>query len=471
MDTVCTLQSSCDGTLLLTRKQDQGVISLILVMPQFRSQYPQCSPTSPHYGFNTGFMTGMLLLGGFLGCLFYPYVADKLSRKWALSVAVAFFDVGAIIQTAAPNYGTLVAGRAIGGIGVGTLAMGAPLYISEISPPEMRGSLLVLEELTIVIGAIISYWVSYGTKDLAGDPAFRIPFGLQMVPATILGICIHLFPYSPRWLVMVDRHDDSLQALAHLRRLPSDDHRVQAEWRSIIGEVAFQRELTQRQHPGKSGFSLELLRWFDLFKRDTWRRTAAACGICFFTQFSGINAFVYYAPTLFTSLGQNYHSSLILAGMINIGQFIGIVPTMIFMDNIGRRPLAIWGAVGMGVAHAIMASIYAQFGNSWPQHQAAGWACVAFVCKFSQIKILRISVSYADFAYPIDMYVIAFGLSYGPLIWTLPSEVFQNVHRAKGVGLAVSISWLANFIIVRFSSCPNDIPLLKSDPRGSLFLQ
>ena len=104
---------------------------------------------------------------------------------------------------------------------MGTLAMGAPLYISEISPPEMRGSLLTLEELFIVIGAIISYWVTYGTKDLAGDAAFRVPFGLQMLPATLLGVCIHIFPYSPRWLVMVDRHDDSLRSLSKLRRLPA----------------------------------------------------------------------------------------------------------------------------------------------------------------------------------------------------------------------------------------------------------
>jgi MFS family permease len=101
-------------------------------MPQFRAQFPRVDPSAPHYGFDTGFMTGMLLLGGFVGCLAYPYAADKLSRKWALSLAVLFFDVGAIIQTAASSYGVLVAGRAIGGIGVGTLAMGAPLYISEV---------------------------------------------------------------------------------------------------------------------------------------------------------------------------------------------------------------------------------------------------------------------------------------------------------------------------------------------------
>ena len=360
---------------------DQGVISLILVMPQFQHEYPKVATTAPHYGFNTGFMTGMLLLGGFVGCLVYPYAADKLSRKWALSVAVLFFDVGAIIQTSSKSYGTLVAGRAIGGIGVGTLAMGAPLYISEIAPPQMRGSLLVLEELTIVIGAIFSYWVTYGTQYLDGGAAFRIPFGLQVIPATLLGVFIHFFPYSPRWLVMADRHDDSLKAIARLRRLPAGNYHVQAEWQSIIGEVAFQREAASKDHCGATGFKLEMLQWTALFKRKNIKRTIVASGICFFTQFSGINAFVYYAPTLLTTLGQNHHNSVILAGMVNIGQLVGVVPAMIFMDNIGRRNLAIWGAIGMCIPHIFMAALYGSYGHSWPDHQAAGWACVAFLCE------------------------------------------------------------------------------------------
>lgn len=133
-------------------------------MPQFRQQYPETYPDSPGYGFHVGLMTGILELGAFIGCLFLPYVADRMSRKWSLSVATAFFVVGAVIQTASQNYDTLVAGRFIGGIGVGTLAMGAPLYISEIAPPSRRGSLLVLESISIIIGAILAYWITYGTR-------------------------------------------------------------------------------------------------------------------------------------------------------------------------------------------------------------------------------------------------------------------------------------------------------------------
>lgn len=272
--------------------------------------------------------------------------------------------------------------------------MGAPLYISETAPPQMRGSLLVLEELTIVIGAIVSYWITYGTQELSGGASFRLPFGLQMVPATLLGFGIHLFPYSPRWLVMADRHQDSLLALAKLRRLPTTDPRVQAEWRSIIGEIAFQREVFRSDHPTAQGATLEVLRWLDLFNKGVWRRTICACGICFFTQFSGINAFVYYAPTLFTDLGQTGDMSTILAGMINVGQFVGVVPAMFFMDKIGRRNMAIWGAVGMCAAHAIMAGIYGAYGASWETHRVGGWVCVACVCKFAPLRSLGMLGSY-----------------------------------------------------------------------------
>ena len=119
---------------------------------------------------------------------------------------------------------------------------------------------------------------------MAGQAAFRLPFGLQMVTATTLGVGIHFFPYSPRWLAMVHREDESLQTISKLRRLPTTDSRVQSEWKSILAEVEFQAALVEREHPGVTGAKRELFSWLDLFNKKTRKRTAVACGICFFTQ-------------------------------------------------------------------------------------------------------------------------------------------------------------------------------------------
>lgn len=254
-------------------------------MDQFHKHFPQTDPGHPNYGFNVGFMTGMLELGAFIGCLFLPYLADRISRKWSLTVATFFFCVGAIIQTAAPDYGTLVAGRTIGGVGVGTLAMGAPLYISEIAPPNLRGSLLVLEAISIVIGAIIAYWITYATREIDGEWAFRLPFVLQMVPALCVGGGIHFFPYSPRWLAMRGRDEDSLQSLCKLRKVPVSDDRVQAEWKGIMSEVRFQKEILAKDHPSTNAVALELAQWVDLFRPKYLKRTLIALGIPFFQQF------------------------------------------------------------------------------------------------------------------------------------------------------------------------------------------
>lgn len=267
---------------------DQGVISLILTMPQFHETFPEISPGHSRYGFNMGFMTGMLEFGAFIGCLFFPMFADRYSRKWGLAAATAFFCVGAIIQTTSPSYGVLVAGRTIGGIGVGTLAMGAPLYISEIAPPNLRGSLLVLEAISIVIGAIIAYWITYGTRVIPGEWAFRLPFLLQIFPALMVGIGIQFFPYSPRWLAMRHRNEDSLRSLQKLRRLPETDERVQREWKGIILEVEVQERAVIRDHGADVNFVLlEFKQWADLFTAKYRSRTFVALAIPFFQQFSG----------------------------------------------------------------------------------------------------------------------------------------------------------------------------------------
>ncbi|KAH6999631.1 general substrate transporter [Ilyonectria destructans] len=399
---------------------DQGVISIINVMPLFHNAYPETKTA-----FGTGFMTGMLLLGAFFGCLFMPYLADKISRKWALTVVVVIFDIGAIIQTAATSYGMLVAGRAIGGIGVGTLAMGAPLYISEISPPNLRGTLLVLESISIVSGVVIAFWITFATRNIPSELSFRLPLGLQMVCATFLGFGIHFFPYSPRWLALVNRPTEALSSLSRLRSLPTTDERVQAEYKSIVAEVEFQKLVQEAKYPGVGGLKLEALLWLDLFDRKKWRRLAVGCGVCFFQQFSGINAFIYYAPTLFRSIGQSDDMSLILSGVFNILQLVAVAVCFVVIDKVGRRPLAIVGGFGTAACYAVIAVLAGLYSKDWGASPAAGWACVAMAFAF----------------------ILVYGVSYSPLGWALPPEVFSTSSRAKGVALATCVNWLANFTV------------------------
>ncbi|KAI0905178.1 general substrate transporter [Ustulina deusta] len=399
---------------------DQGVISVILVMDQFLAVFPRAGTA-----FGSSLVTSLLLLGAFVGVIFLPYVVDRISRKRAIVVCVFIFTVGAVIQTAARNYNTLSAGRFIGGIGTGTLALSAPLYISEIAPSNLRGTLLVLESISIVSGVVIAFWITYGTRFLHSEASFRLPFALQIVPAIILGLSILFFPYSPRWLALVNRNDECLASLAKLRGLPQTDLRVQKEYQGIVTEVEVQRAMQERRHPKKRGLSLEILQWTDLLSRKMWRRTVVGVGVSFFQQFMGINAFIYYAPTLFRELGQSYESSLTLSGVFNVLQLVTVIVCFFIIDKVGRRWLAIVGAVGECVSYVIIAVLSGLYEDNWLDHRAAAWVSIAFAFVF----------------------ILSFGLSYSPLAWALPTEVFPTSVRSKGVALSNLANWLSNFII------------------------
>jgi len=159
----------------------------------------------------------------------------------------------------------------------------------------------------------------------------------------------------------------------------------------------------------------------------------------------GINAFIYYAPTLFTSLGQA-DLSLVLAGTLNIGQLVAVVIAFLIIDVVGRRKLAIWGAFAMGLPYIIIAALYGLYSDDWPAHPAAGWACVAMACKSPQYTITGIlSKDVADMS--PDLYILAYGVSYSPLAWALPSEVFSTTQRSKGVAISTATVWISNFIV------------------------
>ncbi|KAI9810837.1 MAG: hypothetical protein M1827_006044 [Pycnora praestabilis] len=410
---LCALFSALGGLLF---GYDQGVVSVILVMPQFLDRFTQVSATASGAGFYKGLLTAMIELGAFIGALNQGWIADKISRKYSIVVAVIIFTVGSVLQTAAVDYDMLVVARLIGGIGIGMLSMVAPLYIAEVSPPEIRGTLLVLEEFAIVTGIVVAFWITYGTKGMAGEWAWRLPFLLQMVPGLILGVGILFLPFSPRWLVSKGRDQEALTTLGQFRQLPTSDTRVQQEWYDIRAEVAFQKEMSAERHPHlqdrskASRIKLEVVSWTDCFKRGCWRRTHVGVGLMFFQQFVGINALIYYSPTLFQTMGLDYDMQLIMSGVLNITQLVGVSTSLWTLDRFGRRPLLLWGSLGMFLSHLIIAILVGKFSKDWPSHRPEGWTSVAFLL----------------------FYMISFGASWGPVPWALPSEIFPSSLRAKG---------------------------------------
>ncbi|EFY92295.1 MFS monosaccharide transporter, putative [Metarhizium acridum CQMa 102] len=414
---ICASFSAIGGLLF---GYDQGVISVILVMDKFLGRFEEVSDTASGAGFYKGLMTAMITLGAFIGALNQGWIADMYSRKYSIMIAVVIFTVGSSLQTASVDYAMLVTARLIGGVGIGMLSMVVPLYISEISPPEIRGTLLVLEEFSIVLGIVISFWITYGTQYIGSHWSWQLPFLLQIIPGLLLGFGAMFLPFSPRWLASKGRDEDALLNLAKLRCLPLTDPRVQREWMEIITESRFQNGILAERHPNlvKGGVAnklkLEFSTWMDCFKRGCWRRTHVGAGLMFFQQFVGINALIYYSPTLFGTMGLDHNMQLIMSGVLNVTQLIGVMSSLWTLDRYGRRKILLCGSVGMFVSHFVIAVLVSKFSSNWPAHKAEGWTSVAFLL----------------------FYMLAFGASWGPVPWAMPAEIFPSSLRAKGVSIS-----------------------------------
>ncbi|KAH8077366.1 hexose transport-related protein [Filobasidium floriforme] len=431
----CVL-AACTGGLLkfVTYRPgfDQGILSVVYVMPRFLDQFPEVNDSvSTAASFNKGLMTGMLEMGAFLGALMAGFVADKYSRKASILFGLIWFVLGSTVQTASFNYATLVAGRTLGGVGIGILSSTAPMYISEaseVAPPNVRGALLAMEQFTIVLGIIVMFYITYATRHIASDWCYRLPFLLQMVPSIFLGGSLYFLPYSPRWLASKGREEECLDALCKLRQLPSSDPRIQAEWILIRGEAIHNREALLIRHPNMrgEGFKMELQReiasWVDMFRPEVIRRTHIGIGLMFFQQFVGINALIYYSPSLFETLGLDYELRLTLSGVMNVVQIAGVIPAIFLLDKLGRKFWLYFGSFGMMSSHFIVAAMVARYSANWADHPAQAWVGVAFIL----------------------FYIWCFGT---PVPWSMPAEVHASSYRAKGVALATCSNWINNFII------------------------
>ncbi|KAF9462301.1 general substrate transporter [Collybia nuda] len=428
-----------------------GIFGGILVMSNFRKTFPSINNTSMQ-----GLVSSILNLGAWLGTIQNGWASEQMGRRKSITFACFFFVLGIGLQVGARNaayhfvgYGSIAINvvlaitwvrRFLAGFGVGALSVATALYNSEIAPTSIRGSLGSLFQLSCELGTLVAFWVDFGTNNIGGtgdgqsEAAWRVPISLQLFPCLILAVGILFAPESPRWLVSQSREDEALQELSSLRRLPTTSPEVQVEYLEILGQYKFQAELEREERSGATegtGWTQSLAvmwhQWSFLFKTAAnRRRVLVGVLVMFFQQWNGINAVLFYAPSIFQGLGfTGTTTSLLATGVVGIVMLFATVPTVIYLDRVGRKPTLIVGALIMGACHIIIAVLSGLYEDSWSFHKTAGWVACVFVWVFS----------------------MAFAMTFGPVAWVLCSEIFPLRARSKGLSIAASSNWINSFVV------------------------
>lgn len=394
----------------------------------------------PYYGISNdpntvGWIVAGVVLGAILGAAVGGKLADAFGRRRSVVVTAVMFAVGSIACAYAPSPDWLIAGRIFLGFAIGIASCVAPLYISEMAPPQIRGGLVSLNQLMITIGIVFSYAVDYGFSTMAEAgtltqrEAWGWMLGFGFFPAVILGVGMLMLPDSPRWLAAKGRRDDAERTLKKIRGTDN-----------VSQEMAEIDESLREEDKEAKGSWSELLQ--------PWLRPLliVGIGIGVFQQFSGINTVIYYAPTIFKLAGYESDSVAILAtagvGLFNV---IMTVVAVFLMDKVGRRPLLLTGLVGMMIS--LMALGYAFYVKDTSAGSDLG--AIPVICLVSLL-----------------LYVGSFAISLGPIFWLLISEIYPTKIRGLAMGLATMIQWGANLAVTQ--SFPNMIATLK--PFGTFWL-
>jgi len=367
-----------------------------------------------------GLTVSAVLLGAAAGSVMAGRVADHTGRLRTMQLSAALFVVSAVGAGLAGSLPVLAVFRFVGGLGVGAASVIAPAYIAEIAPARIRGRLGSLQQLAIVLGIFIALLVDFAlalsagsaSKNLAlGLSAWRWMFLAMIVPAVAYGVLSLTIPESPRYLVA--RQRDS-QAGAVLRRVLGDI--------DVPGKIAQIRQTLSREAAP---------RWRDLHGPAlgllpiVW----AGIGLSVFQQFVGINVIFYYSSVLWQSVGFSANDSLLITVITSVVNVLTTIVAIATVDRFGRRPLLLIGSLGMTVTLGVMALV---FGTA--PLNAAGQP----VLHGATGPIALIAA---------NLYVFAFGMSWGPVVWVLLGERFPNRIRAAALGVAASAQWIANFIV------------------------
>jgi SP family galactose:H+ symporter-like MFS transporter len=370
---------------------DTGVIAgaLLFIKPDFNLG-----------SFESGMVVAAVPIGAVLGAAVAGPMSDKRGRRAMIILSSIVFALGALASAAAPGTAVLVIARVIVGVAIGVASAAAPVYISEVAPPEKRGQLVSFFQLAVTVGIVVAYLVGLAFNASGG---WRWMLGLGAVPALILGIGMIEMPQSPRWLVMAGKDYVARATLARIRE---------------ADPVAIDRELEEI----KESLEVEPGGWRDLLHPVVRAALVVGVGLAILQQITGINTVIYYAPTIVQFSGINSDASAILAavgvGVVNVGM---TVLALRLLDRAGRRTLLIGGVSGMIVSLVALGAAFLGGGGG------TGSSIVAIGSLMA--------------------YVGAFAISLGPIFWLMNAEIYPLNVRSKAAAVGTMANWMFNFIV------------------------
>jgi SP family arabinose:H+ symporter-like MFS transporter len=346
-----------------------------------------------------GWTVSSLLFGCIIGVISAGKPGDIFGRKKTLMAAAFLFVVSAAGSALASSLVVFIIYRIIGGLGVGIASMLSPMYISEISPAAQRGRLVSFNQLAIVIGILLAF-VSNALLVDTGENNWRWMLAVMGMPALLFLVFLFFAPESPRWLV---QKGFSEQALVILGKINGS---------SAAGEELKTIEASIAEEKDSGSFR-------EVFSPSMRPVLLIGVFLCVFSQITGINSIMYYAPVIFQSIGAGAGNAVFQTAIIGGGNLIFTFVAIALVDRLGRKPLLVGGVTGMIVSLTSIAA--------------------AFYMKRTEGYIILVLIL---------MYIASFSASVGAVTWVIVSEIFPNKLRSKAMSVSIVSLWLANFALI-----------------------
>lgn len=379
-----------------------------------------------------GFAVAAALIGAAIGAFFGGRIADTFGRIPVMKVAAVLFLVSAIGSAVAPEIISLVAFRILGGLGMGVASIIAPAYIAEVAPAHIRGRLGSMQQLAIVVGIFLSLLVNAVLAGIAGGaaeelwlgtPAWRWMLGIEALPCLLYLVGAFLIPESPRYLVSRGRAEEATGVLASIRGITDAEGHVARIKQSLRSEKA----PTFRDLRGPVAG----------LKRVVW----VGIAIAVLQQFVGINVIFYYSTTLWASVGFSESDSFAISVFTSVVNVAVTIVAIALIDKVGRKPLLLVGSAGMALTLGTLAFLFGTAPLSDAGQPVLG-----------------------DLAGPIalvaaNLFVVFFGVSWGPVMWVMLGEMFPNRIRGAALAVAGLAQWAANWAVTVTFPALSDLSL------------